>query len=56
MAACGQLGLEGLVAKRLDSIYRPGERSKQWVKVKCPDWRVHHAPRQLSEGRTPIAK
>jgi len=44
------------VAKRLDSIYRPGERSKQWVKVKCPDWRVHHAPRQLSEGRTPIAK
>jgi len=56
MAACAQFGLEGLVAKRLDSIYRPGERSKQWVKVKCPDWRVHHAPRQLSEGRTPIAK
>jgi ATP-dependent DNA ligase len=28
MSACGQLGLEGLVAKRLDSIYRPGERSK----------------------------
>ena len=28
MAACGQLGLEGLVAKRLDSICRPGERSR----------------------------
>src|SRR5438128_1469308 len=51
MAACGQLGLEGLVAKRLDSIYRPGERSKQWVKAKCPDWRVEHAPRRLSERR-----
>jgi ATP-dependent DNA ligase len=56
MAACGQLGLEGLVAKRLDSIYRPGERSRNWVKAKCPDWRVHHAPRRLSESRRPIAK
>jgi bifunctional non-homologous end joining protein LigD len=56
MAACGQLGLEGLVAKRLDSIYRPGERSKNWVKAKCPDWRVFHAPRRLSEGRRAIAR
>jgi bifunctional non-homologous end joining protein LigD len=56
MAACGQLGLEGLVAKRLDSIYRPGARSKQWVKAKCPDWRVHHAPRRLSEGRRTTAR
>jgi ATP-dependent DNA ligase len=40
--------LEGLVAKRLDSRYRPGERSREWVKAKCPDWR---------EGRrTSIAK
>jgi ATP-dependent DNA ligase len=46
--ACGQPGLEGLVAKRLDSIYRLGERSKQWVKAKCPDWRVNHAPRRVS--------
>jgi bifunctional non-homologous end joining protein LigD len=52
MSACGQLGLEGLVAKRLDSIYRPGERSRNWVKAKCPDWRVEHAPRRHSEGRT----
>jgi bifunctional non-homologous end joining protein LigD len=50
MAACGDLGLEGLVAKRLDSVYRPGERSKHSVKAKCPDWRIVHAPRRLSEG------
>jgi bifunctional non-homologous end joining protein LigD len=27
-------GLEGLVAKRLDSVYRPGRRTASWVKVK----------------------
>jgi bifunctional non-homologous end joining protein LigD len=27
-------GLEGLVAKRLDSLYQPGRRSSAWVKVK----------------------
>jgi bifunctional non-homologous end joining protein LigD len=27
-------GLEGVVAKRLDSIYEPGIRSRNWVKVK----------------------
>jgi len=26
--------LEGIVAKRVDSIYRPGGRSREWVKVK----------------------
>jgi bifunctional non-homologous end joining protein LigD len=30
------LGLEGLVAKRLGSLYRPGERSPEWVKAKVP--------------------
>lgn len=29
-----QLKLEGIVAKRLDSVYRPGVRSPDWVKVK----------------------
>jgi bifunctional non-homologous end joining protein LigD len=29
-----QLGLEGIVAKRRDSTYRPGQRSHEWVKVK----------------------
>lgn len=32
-ATAGQ-GLEGVVAKRLDSVYRPGTRSKAWRKVK----------------------
>jgi bifunctional non-homologous end joining protein LigD len=27
-------GLEGLVAKRLDSSYQPGRRSRAWIKVK----------------------
>lgn len=30
------LKLEGLVAKRLDSPYRPGERSMDWLKIKRP--------------------
>ena len=29
-----RLELEGLVAKRLGSVYKPGERSQDWVKVK----------------------
>ena len=29
-----RLGLEGLVAKRADSPYRPGARSEDWVKLK----------------------
>lgn len=32
--AVQQLKLEGLVAKRAESIYRPGVRSADWVKVK----------------------
>lgn len=32
--ACIQNGLEGIVAKSLDSIYEPGKRTKAWLKVK----------------------
>ncbi|GAA1812161.1 hypothetical protein GCM10009682_36880 [Luedemannella flava] len=32
--AVGDLGLEGVVAKRLTSTYRPGLRSPDWIKVK----------------------
>jgi len=32
--AAGEHGLEGVVAKRLDSVYRPGVRSPDWLKVK----------------------
>jgi bifunctional non-homologous end joining protein LigD len=34
LAATAEQGLEGVIAKRLDSPYRPGERSGEWVKVK----------------------
>ncbi|BAD57787.1 non-homologous end-joining DNA ligase [Nocardia farcinica] len=32
-AAATDNGLEGLVAKRLDSVYQPGERSRAWLKM-----------------------
>ena len=32
--ATKEMGLEGVVAKRLDSRYRPGLRSKSWTKTK----------------------
>lgn len=32
--AARKLGLEGIMAKRLDSPYEPGERSKSWLKIK----------------------
>lgn len=32
--AAEELGLEGVVAKRTDSAYAPGERSSAWLKVK----------------------
>lgn len=33
-AATARMGLEGVVAKRVDSRYRPGLRSKSWIKTK----------------------
>jgi len=34
LAATAEQGLEGVIAKRLDSTYRPGTRSKVWLKLK----------------------
>ncbi|MGO9557576.1 MAG: non-homologous end-joining DNA ligase [Acidimicrobiales bacterium] len=34
LSASNQQGLEGVVAKRTDSPYRPGKRSPEWTKVK----------------------
>lgn len=34
LAATAEQGLEGVVAKRLDSPYEPGRRSGAWIKVK----------------------
>ncbi|MGV9310370.1 ATP-dependent DNA ligase [Nonomuraea sp. NPDC004354] len=39
-----QLGLEGIVCKRVDSPYRPGRRSGDWVKVK------HHQTAEVVIG------
>jgi bifunctional non-homologous end joining protein LigD len=30
-----ELGLEGLIAKKVDSIYQPNKRSKAWLKIKA---------------------
>ncbi len=35
MAAIRSNGLEGVVAKRSDSVYKPGDRSGAWVKVRA---------------------
>lgn len=34
LAAAKQMGLEGMIAKELDSFYTPGIRSRQWLKIK----------------------
>jgi bifunctional non-homologous end joining protein LigD len=34
LAAAHERGLEGVVAKRLDSPYEPGKRTRSWLKVK----------------------
>jgi bifunctional non-homologous end joining protein LigD len=34
LAATAAQGLEGIIAKRLDSAYRPGARSEAWLKIK----------------------
>ena len=33
MNACAYMGLEGVVMKRKGSVYRPGFRSPDWIKV-----------------------
>jgi bifunctional non-homologous end joining protein LigD len=35
LAVAREESMEGVVAKRLASIYRPGVRSPDWIKVKC---------------------
>jgi bifunctional non-homologous end joining protein LigD len=32
--AAEQQGMEGVIAKRVDSVYRPGKRTTDWVKIK----------------------
>jgi bifunctional non-homologous end joining protein LigD len=49
LAACADHDVEGIVLKRLRSIYRPGERTRHWRKIKTPGWSALH-----SEHRTPL--
>ena len=44
--ACAELDVEGVVAKRVDSPYRPGVRSGDWLKLKTVDWKRGHAQRR----------
>jgi bifunctional non-homologous end joining protein LigD len=46
LAVCEANDLEGVVVKRLDSVYRPGRRTTDWVKVKTETWKQAHAPRR----------
>ena len=48
LAACAELGIEGAVAKRADSPYRPGVRSADWLKLKTAEWKSEHASMRLS--------
>ena len=34
LVAAKKMGLEGIIAKRLDSPYKPGDRSRDWLKIK----------------------
>ncbi|HEV9035779.1 MAG TPA: non-homologous end-joining DNA ligase, partial [Puia sp.] len=34
LATAKKLGLEGIIAKRADSPYRPGDRGRDWLKIK----------------------
>ena len=35
LEAAANLGMEGIMAKKADSIYEPGERTKDWLKIKA---------------------
>ena len=41
LAACEREGMEGVVLKLDRSLYHPGQRSKEWAKVKCTAWAKH---------------
>ena len=35
LEAASKMGLEGIIAKKEDSAYRPGERTRDWLKIKA---------------------
>jgi bifunctional non-homologous end joining protein LigD len=55
IAACIELGLEGVVAKRVSGRYRPGRRTREWLKLKTAQWGIEHADqrRKSADRRVP---
>ncbi len=46
LRACEAHGVEGVVLKRMASLYWPGKRTKDWRKVKVSAWRTEHLERR----------
>jgi len=46
--ACARRGIEGIVAKRLESQYRPGARSTDWIELKTADWSIRPVARRAN--------
>jgi len=53
MTAARELGLEGVVAKRLGSVYQPGRRSRACVKTPDPAHRGGHHRWLVTQHRQP---
>ncbi|WP_282456208.1 DNA ligase D [Chitinophaga sedimenti] len=34
LAAAAEMGLEGIIAKKANSLYHPGDRTREWIKLK----------------------
>jgi bifunctional non-homologous end joining protein LigD len=51
LEACAELGVEGVILKRLGSPYQPGRRSPDWRKLKVPTWSAEYMPRRASDER-----
>lgn len=53
LAACAAHDVEGIILKRLRSIYRPGERTRHWRKLKTAEWPTVHRPRRGPQDPAP---
>ena len=51
LSVCDQAGMEGVVLKRRQSIYRPGQISSDWRKAKCAAWGEHLERRMEQTAR-----
>lgn len=53
LAVCEDTGMEGVVLKRMRSVYRAGGRTSDWRKVKCAAWR-EHLERRMGDWETSL--